>query len=54
MQRGRAFACFQCGASTDSGVISTICGCGLAAGPRLYPFTCAPNPAPSRLNPALS
>lgn len=52
MERNREYRCFNCGAGTVGGAVRDICGCGLSAGRGLFPFTCAPNPAPSPQSPA--
>lgn len=53
MQRGSAFMCFSCGARTEAGPVSDICGCGLKGPGGSRPFRCTFNPAPSPSNPAI-
>lgn len=52
VERGIERRCFTCGAATGSGAVKDICGCGIMAGRGLFPFICAPNPAPGPENPA--
>lgn len=52
MTKGTEFQCFHCGAQTTVGV-TAICGCGLSAGARIFPFRCTPNQSPGPANPAL-
>ena len=51
-RQGGERRCFNCTASTMTGVVKDICGCGLAAAPGRYPFRCERNPAPGPANPA--
>lgn len=52
MARGVERRCHNCGASTMTGIVKDICGCGLASAPGRYPFRCERNPNPTPANPA--